>query len=351
MWKISSNPAHLSPMSDSQPESRHCYSARLLRPFGRALRQFPDVPEAVIASIDALDPDERVPVATTHELLAGAIALSGDPDLGLRAAGTIERGEFSALEYAASTATDAREALQTIARYMHLINDALTIRIEVQDEVAAISLDSAVVLPRAAEAFEVAAFFAAFRHRAPEVVEKLSFDLMLTHEAPEDASAYRDFFSERATIHFGAPFCGWTFPASVLDMRVAEADPHLHELIRKHADMLLQELPRAESFTARVRELITEGLAGGKAGVADAASALHVSQRTLARRLDEEGTSFKELTDQVRRSLALRYVGQTDLAFSEIAFLLGFSQVSAFHRAFKRWTDQTPREYRSAHRG
>ena len=352
MWKIRQRLRDDGcPVTDSSPPSQHCYSARLLRPFGRLLGEHPDVPDEVAASIDALDPDERVPIAATHELLAGAIALTGDPDLGLRAAQKIEVGDFSALEYAASTARDARGAMETIVRYMHLINDALTITIADEGETCLATLDSAVVLPRAAEAYEVAAFFEAFRHRARGVVEDFEHEVLFTHPEPEDTRLYHEFFNERATIRFDQPVCGWRFRTAILDRELEDADPHLHALVSKHAEMLRADLPRAASFTSRVRERITAGLADGSAGIAQTAAALHVSQRTLGRRLEEEGTSFKELTEEIRRRLAIRYAGQTDLAFSEIAFLLGFSQTSAFHRAFKRWTGQTPREYRSAHRG
>ena len=77
-----------------------------------------------------------------------------------------------------------------------------------------------------------------------------------------------------------------------------------------------------------------------------------MSPRTLGRRLEHEGTTFKELLDDLRRRLALRYVGGArSRALTEIAFLLGFSQSAAFHRAFKRWTGQTPLEYRRERRG
>jgi AraC-like DNA-binding protein len=322
-----------------------------MRPFGRAMRTYPGISEEVIASIDNLDPDERVRVATVHELLSGAILLTGDEDLGLKAAGLIEPGDYGALEYAASTAQTAREALETIGRYMHLINDALTFRLRIEDDRAIVTLDNAVMLPRPAEAFEVAAFYIAFRHRAPEGLMQVPFEVHFMHEQPPDTSAYVRTFSEHATIRFAQPACGFSFPSAFLESSLPSSDPHLHALVRRHADLLLAELPAAASFTSRVRELVTAGLASGKTASAHVAEELHVSPRTLARRLEEEGTSFKELTEQVRRSLALRYVGQTDLAFSEIAFLLGFSQTTAFHRAFKRWASQTPLEYRSTRRG
>jgi AraC-like DNA-binding protein len=179
----------------------------------------------------------------------------------------------------------------------------------------------------------------------------LSIEVCFCHAAPADARAYAQVFGERATLRFEQPACGFVLPAVALDTLLPTADPHLHDLVTKHADLLLAELPVAESFTARVRELVTAGLPNGTAGAPHVASALHVSSRTLARRLEEEGTSFKDLTEQIRKNLALRYVGQTDLAFSEVAFLLGFSQTTAFHRAFKRWTGQTPLDYRRARRG
>jgi AraC-like DNA-binding protein len=85
--------------------------------------------------------------------------------------------------------------------------------------------------------------------------------------------------------------------------------------------------------------------------VANIARQLHISPRTLGRKLEHEGTNFKELLDDLRRRLALSYVGGHDLGLAEIAFLLGFSQSAAFHRAFKRWTGVTPLEYRRARRG
>ena len=80
------------------------------------------------------------------------------------------------------------------------------------------------------------------------------------------------------------------------------------------------------------------------------ARSLQMSPRTLGRRLQHEGTTFKHLLDDLRRRMALRYVDGQELGLSEIAFLLGFSQTAAFHRAFKRWTAQTPLEYRRQRR-
>ncbi|MFW5877013.1 MAG: helix-turn-helix transcriptional regulator [Myxococcota bacterium] len=104
----------------------------------------------------------------------------------------------------------------------------------------------------------------------------------------------------------------------------------------------------ARSLTGRVRSMLATGLANGDANATEVAKRLGVSTRTLTRRLERDGTSLKELADDLRRRLALQYVGSRDLPLSEVALLLGFSQTSAFHRAFRRWTGQTPLEYRRA---
>ena len=330
-------------------ESRHCYSNRLIQQFARLLRTYPSMPPEALAGLAALEEDGRTPVATVHELLRGAIVITGDEDIGLKAAQVFEIGDYGALEYAASTAQTAGEAFAVIGRYMHLINDALTFSIRVEGEHAVLSFENAVVMPRAAEDFELAAFSAAARARVEEI--RWPFEVRFVHEAPRDAAIYQRVFGELATVRFSQAFAGYVLPREALEERLPNADPRLHAVMRSHADRLLQELPKVESLTARVREHLMAGLASGQATLADVANALHTSERTLARKLESEGTSFKTLLEDLRRRLALRYVGDSDLAFSEIAFLLGFSQVAAFHRAFKRWTDQTPLEYRTSKRG
>jgi AraC-like DNA-binding protein len=331
-------------------ESQHCYSVRLMKPFARLLRTYANMPPELVAPIEELDPEARIPVATVHELLRGTIAITGDEEIGLKAAEMIEIGDYGALEYAASSAQTSGEALGVIGRYMHLINDALTFSIRVEGERAIVSLDNAVVMPRAAEDFEVAAFYAAIEARAGGSMP-WPFEVSFSHPEPATTAAYVRVFSEQATIRFGQPSCGFTFPRQALEDPLPTADPKLHALVRGLADRLLLELPKAESFTARVRVLLMDGLARGKSSALDIAQALHVSPNTLTRKLAHEGTRFKQLSEELRRSMALRYVGETDLALSEIAFLLGFSQSAAFHRAFKRWTEQTPLEYRAARRG
>jgi AraC-like DNA-binding protein len=120
-------------------------------------------------------------------------------------------------------------------------------------------------------------------------------------------------------------------------------------VVESHAEALLGERPDPTATTSeRVRALLAATLAEGDVSLAAMAAHLHMSERSLQRRLASEGRVFDELLEGLRRELALRYLGDRAMAISEIADLLGYSEASAFHRAFKRWTGRTPSEARRA---
>jgi AraC-like DNA-binding protein len=325
------------------------YSIRLVRPFIRILRGSTVVPEAVLDELDALDQDHRLPAAIIHQMLEAMVAATGDPDIGLKGARARSPGDGGVLEYAVSSASTAGDAIAAAARYAGLMTDALEMRLEVVENDAIVRLDNRVVLPRAGMDFQVGAI-----HRAFTCIWAAgagpSLQVFFAYEAPEDTSEYARTFGS-APVHFGAPFSGFKFDAVWLSSKLASAESALHDVILRHAEKALAELPRARKLAERVRSAILSELAGGNPSVAHVAPRLHMSARTLERRLEREGTTFSELLDDMRKGLALRYVGSQDLAFTEVAFLLGFSQVSSFHRAFKRWTNETPLAYRRARSG
>jgi AraC-like DNA-binding protein len=109
---------------------------------------------------------------------------------------------------------------------------------------------------------------------------------------------------------------------------------------------MLQKLPKCEAATDAVRRCLVGELCNGQPTLQQIAPRLHMNPRTLHRRLDDAGTSFRRVLMELRRELAARHLTEDQLAISEIAFLLGFSEPSAFHRAFKRWTGHAPLAFR-----
>ncbi len=138
------------------------------------------------------------------------------------------------------------------------------------------------------------------------------------------------------------------YARSDLDVALTTADPRLLNLLLEHADLLrrIDDLERG-ALAIDVERLIIDGMAEGQASLAHVADRLGISQRTLSRRLASEGTSFFNILEGVRKSLALRYLRQNDKSLSEVSYLLGYASLSSFNDAFRRWTGQSPGTYRS----
>ena len=118
-------------------------------------------------------------------------------------------------------------------------------------------------------------------------------------------------------------------------------------VLTRHADHLLSKLPKADKIVENAREKLVVCMRNGNPSIEALTEKLHITPRTLQRRFKEEGTSFKTLLNEMRKGLAARYLEEEKLGVSEIAYLLGYSEPSAFHRAFKRWFNVTPAEYRT----
>ena len=322
------------------------YSLRLVSPFLRVLRDSDRIPPTMFAAVEAMDCDQRVSVSETHGILDSIIELTGDRDIGLKAACASTPGDGGVLDYAISSASTARDAIYAAARYIRLVNDTVELRLETVGNYARIVLENRVNMPRAAIDFQVGALFRAFAQvwsLGSNGIVRISF----VHAAPESLKEYQRTFA-RAPVDFGQAFNGFVFEESSLSRRLASADSSLHNVILRHADAMLAELPPARQLTERVRNAIVAELASGNPSITHIAPLLQMSARTLERKLDREGTKFRLLLDDLRKSLALRYVASKDVELIEVTFLLGFSQPAAFHRAFKRWTGETPLNYRRA---
>ena len=151
-------------------------------------------------------------------------------------------------------------------------------------------------------------------------------------------------------LRFAAPHEGLVFPSRLLEAPLQSADPELNALLMRHAERAIALLPTTQSLATATRKLLLELLPAGDAAAPDVAARMGLSRRTMTRRLASEGTTYKELLEQARHDLALQYLSKSNLEIQQIAFLLGYSETTAFARAFKRWTDQTPFEFRKGER-
>ena len=335
------------------PTSPIGVSVRSVRPVLERLRALGlDVAAVVAASgSDAAELDDetaRIPHALALALWREAVRASRDESFGLHAAEQIRPGAFDVLEYAIRSSATLGDGLERLVRHHRVLHDAAVVRLEVDGERAVLSHAlpaPAVALPRHPAEFIVAAWLVTARQATG--TELVPVEVRFRHARPEDLAEHERLF--RAPLRFDAETNGLVLARAELERPLVKADPGLCAVLERHVRELLDGIPRAGQISDRVRPLLAQELASGVPALGAVARRLHMSPRTLQRELQRDGTTLRELADGLRRELALRYLAEQRLAISEVAFLLGFSEVSAFHRAFKRWSGRTPAEFRRSH--
>jgi AraC-like DNA-binding protein len=296
---------------------------------------------------DFANPDTRIRHSVSMELLAATVKRLNDPLLGIRAGERWEPGDFDALEYASRSCATLREAIQCGARYMYLMHGAQESVLIDDPERPMWELrinDSVEQLPQANDFALVSSVMFGRRYTG---VEDGVAEVHFRHAVPTSMSEYQRIFPG-AIIRMGARHNALVFKPGHLDTPMSLAHAGLQAAFDLHASMMLERLKRAEGIAGRVRHLLVEQLRAGDVSMTTIARQLAMSVATLRRRLGDEGTSHSELLDDVRRELAEKYLADMSLAISEVAFLLGFSHVTAFYKAFRRWSQgTTPAEFRA----
>jgi AraC-like DNA-binding protein len=168
--------------------------------------------------------------------------------------------------------------------------------------------------------------------------------VFFTHPRPRNVAKFESVF--RVAVHFDAERDHAVFLPGAFDVPLPQADPVLCSLLARHADKLLERAAPTPPLLERVRRAIANELRGGLPTVGQIAPVVGIPERTLRRRLEREGVSFQGILDDMRRELALSYLEQPDIELEEAAYLLGYSEASAFRRAFKRWTGKSVTDFR-----
>jgi AraC-like DNA-binding protein len=293
------------------------------------------------------NPDTRIPHQAVMDTLEATVRVAGDPTIGLRAGASVEPGDFDVVEYAARSMPTLGEAMMCFARYFRILNDAAQITVDIEGEHAVwrIRIVDGVPQPPAANDFALASGLA-FAKRNVESYEAPR-EIWLMHDRPSYAAAYEAF---EAPVKFGAPYNAMFIRKERMNQPMLRANPKISVAFEAHARHVLEGLQKSDGVSGRVREEVARQLRTGLVNMRETARRLAMSTATLRRRLEEEESTFSDIVDDVRRRLADQYLGDPALTVTEIAFLLGFSDLAAFDRAFKRWTGLSPTVHRAQRR-
>jgi len=303
-------------------------------------------PLFVAAGLDSdriTDPNARFPMPRMQKLWKLAVEATGDPCLGLAAARQFQPALLHGLGLAWLVSDTLLDAFGRLVRYARLINSALLFRLEEHPD----SIDLIAVLPESLpQDFEYAAAdlgIAAFLRMCQITAGHPMLPRHVTLQRPQPYCLAQ--FADMFGVSIGAPVNRLCFDRDLLTRHLASANP---ELARINDQVVMDYLARfdRDSIAMQVRSKIIHQLPDGIPKQETIADTLHVSLRSLQRKLKEEDTNFKYLLEETRRQLALQYLRDSRRSIGEITYLLGFTEPSNFTRAFKRWTGKSPVQYR-----
>jgi AraC-like DNA-binding protein len=294
------------------------------------------------------DPDLRVPEASVEEAWHLATTVTNDDAAGVHLAEWLPRGALDLVEFAFRSSDSLGSALERLVRYSRVISDRVAARVDANGAglLLAFRDTGSTALHRGRAEFALASALKLARDGTGHAI--VPQQVCFAHSAPPDTSEHRRFF--RGPVHFAAGSTAMILSASDAAWPMLGADEALSSVVRRRLEKALVErdLQGAGPFSGRVRRLMVEHLAGATLTPATIARALTVSGRTLSRRLAEEGTSVRGILDDVRREFACALLRDRSLSVGDVAYFLQYSEPAAFHRAFRRWTGQSPGDFRGA---
>lgn len=328
-------------------------SAKLIDPVLQVARHVRQDPNTLLSHI-GLPPEAinnagaRIPAALFSSLLRELAQRCGNPRIALRTGEATQPRMLGSVGFLISTAPTLGVALRLLNDYLPLLIEGVHLSLEQQQDDAELVLDLQQDDDR-----PLVEWLLACLHSWPRWLIGQQMPLRQVEMAfapPPAPMLYEQFFA--AEVQFNAPRNRLRFPAQLLQQPCLEANEELHRHHRQFADQLLSSAGRDGALVAQVKSLIRNQIAAGDAAIGreQVAEALHLSLRTLQRKLDQQGTHFQALYDQTRQDMALQLIQRGDKSFGEIAYQLGFSGLSAFQKAFKRWTGLPPGLYRTEQR-
>lgn len=289
----------------------------------------------------------RVPGRTMAALWREALAASGDPDLGMHATARANPGALDIVGYVMLSSRTADEALRRGARLIRLLNDGLALevtreRLGTRCGLTVLATDDEFLLTDPRQVVETILIGIVHQLRILTRRAVVPMSVTMRHARPPGGEAtHEKLFGVKP--RFGNDRDEVVIANTDLDLPLRSANPGLLAAFDAHAESALAALGASDSVAGRASAEIAAALKGEAPTIDVVAASLAMSVRKLQRCLSEEGTTFRALLDGVRRELAVRHLADPNATVAKVAWLVGFSEPSAFHRAFRRWTGQSPR--------
>ena len=297
-------------------------------------------------SPEALDTEDVYYTLDQHiQSIALIKSMADIPGLGLMVGSRISIADLGIMGYAMLSSRSFGKAIEVAMRFQRLTDPVLHMTYKLEDDEAIFTIEPLTVLGEAFE-YDVEETLAIWARLLRDCIgndAKLR-RVGVTWRAPEYKNQYHDYLGCRAS--FEQETNHFSIPARLLGHPLTMANEQASRICEQECEALLKELSRAQTIVDSVRRVMIRA-PGQFLNLDTVARSLHMSQRTLRRRLAESGTTFRKVTEKVRMQLAVQYLSDTELSIEQVAFLIGYTEASNFHRAFKRKMGKTPNEVRA----
>ena len=289
------------------------------------------------------DTKTRFPKRRFQALWQVAGEATGDPAIALRVSTLVKTNTLGIIGYLASASESRRNAFELVKGLTPLLWEDVECDLESDDKVAFIRCCTDRSPQASRFTTEYAIGLTVTMSRVFGAGRPHPLEARFSYSAPAYADEYERIL--RLPVRFDAGEDGVLFPISMMDTLNLSADAALRQLLQRYAAEQLTKISTSAPFSQRVRACIRSTLPLGGLTADTVATQFRVSERTLRRRLREEATSYQEVLNEVRIELARHYLTKEKRDIVEIALILGFSDQSAFTKAFRRWVGQTPADF------
>ena len=293
-------------------------------------------------------PGTRVSYSQIATAFRNALRISPDPTIALRAGARMRLTSYGIYGYALLSSPTAAEAADFAVRYYRIAVPGVDLVYKREGSDAVFRYE---VLLTPDPTDDLYRFMVEFTFSAHLTLSRDLYDqtysfaaVRASYPAPAHASAYRMLF--RCPVHFGLECNEIQLDPARLDRPPRLPDVNTHAMAREMCHQLLAELSHTSGLAAMVRRALVEQMPWRFPNLESMASQLSVEPRTLRRKLEAQGTSYRDILSEVRQALAIEYLRKTRMTNEEIASRLGYSDAANFRHAFVRWTGKAPREYR-----
>jgi len=285
------------------------------------------------------DPDGRLPARVCAEIFAVIQRERRVKNLALCIAVEMPVGANPLLDYLVCSSESVGEGFKQLARYLGLVNPAVRLVFREEEDPIRVLVEGLI------DPFtvELTVSLSVLRF-SRESGEQLQLTRICFRHEPDDASAFQSMF--HCEVETQSSWSGLALTREAWQLPLRRRDPLLRNWLERKAVQILARQEGQEGVAMEVRRLLAAPASRSGTTIEAAARGLAMSPRTLQRRLSEEGTSFDTLREEMRKQTAQTFLADRTLSVAEVAFLLGFSEPGAFHRAFKRWHNTTPDAFR-----